>query len=117
MRFFQIQIELKSPINFPYLPNIYIDQPIIPKLKKYKIYVSQMVTHLSFRNMAMYCGYLCYSFQGWISSKLLFHKEIIGSVRVSRKNELLRSFVLFKFINIDSCLQLIMCVFPMEVCL
>ena len=35
-------------------------------------------------------------------------------VRVSRKDKLLRSFVLFKFIDVDTCLQL-MCVFPMEV--
>ena len=38
-------------------------------------------------------------------------------VRVSHKNKLLRSFVLFKFIDVGSCLQLIMHVFPMEVCL
>ena len=36
-------------------------------------------------------------------------------VGVSHKDKLLRSFVLFKFIDIDTCLQLIMCMFPMEV--
>ena len=36
-------------------------------------------------------------------------------VRVSLKDKLLRSFVLFKFIDVDTCLQLIMYVFPMEV--
>ena len=36
-----------------------------------------------------------------------------GGVRVSRKNKLLESCVLFKFIDVDSCLQLIMRVFPM----
>ena len=32
-------------------------------------------------------------------------------------DKLLTSFVLFKFIGINTYLQLIMCVFPMEVCL
>ena len=44
-------------------------------------------------------------------------KAGIQAVRVCRINKLFRSFVLFNFINVDSCLQLVMCVFPMEVCL
>ena len=36
-------------------------------------------------------------------------------VRVSCIDKLLRSFVLFKFIDVNTCLQLIMHVFPMEI--
>ena len=37
------------------------------------------------------------------------------TVTVLHKDNLLRSFVLFKFIDVDTCLQLIMHVFPMKV--
>ena len=43
------------------------------------------------------------------------YKPEFLTVRVSRIDRLLRSFVLFKFIDVDTCLQLIMYLFPMEV--
>ena len=45
------------------------------------------------------------------------HVTTVLNVRVSRQNKLPRSFVLTIFIDIGSCLQLIMRAFPMKACL